>query len=146
MWKNIKFHLVQDEIFQLFSHSALHWNHHPMVSVKNHIYRLVLIKWLRHSQFLSQLTLPLLWWRFHVSHLGGNYNYCPIKVNDCFPLEFIVVWNFSLSIRAELYIEEQNITKISGTVILSIFINNLRGYKYFVIWCLYDPGKMRNSR
>ena len=28
-------------------------------------------------------------------------------------------------------------------LIISIFINNPRGDKYSVIWCLYDPGKKR---
>ena len=35
--------------------------------------------------------------------------------------------------------------KLGRIGIPSIFINNLRGDKYSVIWCLFDPGKTKNS-
>ena len=36
-------------------------------------------------------------------------------------------------------------SEVSEIFIPSIFINNLPGDKYSVIWCLYDPGKTKNS-
>ena len=56
-------------------------------------------------------------------------------------IPFLQIWH----ILCYIYLNEPFAMLVAKSFILIIFINKQRGDKRSVIWCLYDPGRIKNS-